>query len=71
MEVCMAAPNPSSLANIDLGLGGLGDALKRQVADDEEERKKKLLQAGNQSQARSGTANALGLGAINLLGGNG
>jgi hypothetical protein len=64
----MAAPNPSSLANIDLGLGGLGDSLSKQVADDEEERKKKLLQAGNNQ--KPGMANALGLGAINILGGN-
>jgi hypothetical protein len=51
----------------DLGLGGLGDMLKQQVADDETERKKKLLQAGaNKPPAQ---ANALGLGAINLIGG--
>ncbi len=61
-------PSPSSLANIDLGLGGLGDALNRQVQDDEEERKKKLLRAG--AAQNSGVANALGLGSINILGGN-
>jgi hypothetical protein len=45
----------------------LGDLLKQQVADDETERKKKLLMAGaNKPPAQ---ANALGLGAINLIGG--
>jgi hypothetical protein len=63
----MATPNPSSLANIDLGLGGLGDALTRQMNDAEEERKKKLLQSAN-PQGKAGTA-TLGLGSINLLGG--
>jgi hypothetical protein len=60
----MAAPNP--LSAIDLGLGGLGDSLSKQVQDDEEERKKKLLMAGQQQNK---TANAMGLGAINILGG--
>lgn len=56
----------TDLSSIDLGLGGLGDMLKQQVADSEEERKKKLLQAGKGGQ--SGQVKALGLGAINLLG---
>ena len=61
----MATPNP--LSAIDLGLGGLGDSLSKQVQDDEEERKKKLLMAGSAQQNK--TANAMGLGAINILGG--
>ena len=64
----MATPNPSSLANINLGLGGLGDALNQQMADQEEERKKKLLQSAN-PQGSNKQATALGLGNINLLGG--
>ena len=64
----MATPNPSSLANINLGLGGLGDALNQQMADQEEERKKKLLQSAN-PQGGSKQATAMGLGAINILGG--
>jgi hypothetical protein len=57
----------ADLGAMDLGLGGLGDALSQQVKDEDEERKKKLLQLGQQQQSK--TASAMGLGAINLLGG--
>ena len=58
-----ATPNP--LNQIDLGLGGLGDALARQTKEDEDMRRKKLLGGG----AGETAANRLGLGAINILGG--
>ena len=62
----MPAATPlNPLNQIDLGLGGLGDALARQTKEDEDMRRKKLLGGG----AGETAANRLGLGAINILGG--
>lgn len=55
--------------DFDLGLGGLGDLLKQQLADDEDERRKKMAQERAAAGPNKGAENALGLAAINLLGG--
>lgn len=58
--------NSYSLGAINLGLGGLGDALNQQVQDDEDERKKKLVNLG--LNRGNGNVNAAGLKAISILG---
>lgn len=52
-------------AATDLGMGGMGDALPKQLADQEEERRKKMKQpAGMQGQQYTMTGG--GLAALDL-----
>lgn len=59
------ADNNYSLGTINLGLGGLGDALTQQVKDDEQERKRKLVSLGLNKQPNQ--ASSAGLGTFNIF----
>ena len=58
--------NNYSLGTVNLGLGGLGNALNQQVEDDENERKKKLINLG--LDRKSAAVTQAGLSSLNILG---
>lgn len=54
-------------AAADLGMGGEGDMLSAQMSEEEKLRRKKLLQGAGQADPTG--ANAMGMAAMQLLGG--
>lgn len=59
--------NNYSLGAINLGLGGLGNAARQQMEDEENERKRKLVSLGLDRQTNP--VAAAGLKSINIMGG--